>query len=265
MFGITLAATATGATVDLDLTNPAIMSLSPVLMDPLGRIITPLDALLVKAKSSINDGVEIKTADINPVLVALDPTLPTIHDGLVTITVDKLYEKPLRNLMAFFPCGADTMPGTGGNCLAIEVEGTDCAGSFACSVGDGAHFAGMTGITPIDADGVGPKACTLLSTNKAPLVPTKGTIYVALGDASINGVLSIDLSKLPAAVQTAEDANHPTADNYSLWKCVNYVITSWAGQAEESTISKQVRGIGDVIINAVPAGTVPSFLDCGAF
>ncbi|MCX5859582.1 MAG: hypothetical protein NT056_06750, partial [Proteobacteria bacterium] len=269
MFGITLAATATGVTVDLDLTNPTILALTPVLMDPLGRIIPTLDNLLVKAKSSINDGVAITTADINPLIVALDPTLPIIPDGLVTITVKNLYNKPLRNLMAYFPCGADTLPGTGSSCLAIEVESTDCTEAYCSnsyySTADVAHFDGISPIIKIEADGVAPKVCTDLSTNKAPLIPTKGAIYVALGDASINGVLAIDLSKLPVSVQSAADANHTTADNYALWKCANYVITDWARGVEESTIGKSTRTYIDLIGGALPAGTVPAFMNCGAF
>ncbi|MDD5222899.1 MAG: hypothetical protein PHE84_02840 [bacterium] len=270
MAGITLDATATGITVDLNLTNSTILALTPMLMDPLGRIIPDLDVLLVKAEASINSGALITTAEINPVITALDPTLPTIPDGLLTINVKNLYNKPLRDITKTFACDkATTLPGTGSSCLAIEVESTDCTEAY-CSnsyyaTADGAHFAGIAEITSIGADGIAPKACAKLSTDKWPIIPTKGTIYVALGDASLNGVLSIDLTKLPAAVQTAEDANHTTADNYALWKCVNYVITDWAKGVEESTIGQSTRTYIDLVGGALPAGTVPAFVNCGAF
>ena len=102
MAGITLSATIAGATVDVDLTNGTIVALTPLLMDPLGRAIPTLDVLLVKAEDSINNGVAITTAEINPVITALDPTLPMIPAGLLTLTIKNLYNKPLRDITRTF-------------------------------------------------------------------------------------------------------------------------------------------------------------------
>lgn len=267
--GVTLAAATTGITVDLDLTNSTIVALTPVLMDPLGRIIPTLDDLLVKAEASINNGAAITTADINPLIVALDPTLPIIPPGLLSITVKNLYDKPLRDITKTFACNKTTTLQAGtldSNCIAIETEsspGNACIGT-SCWQGDVGHFDGMAEFTPIAADGVAPKDCTQLSTGKWPLIPTKGTIYVGLGDASINDILAIDLSKLPAPYGEGTAGLLP-ATNYSLWKCVNYVLTDWGGGVEESNIGQSTRTYINLVAGALPSGMVPSFLNCGAF
>ena len=260
-FGITLAATTAGITVDMDLTNPTILALTPTLLAPLGRIIPTLDVLLLKVKDSINTGAAITAVDINPMIEALDPTLPLLPVGVFTLKVKNLFGMPLRDVTTSFACDPlTTLPGTGGNCLAIEVESaSDCSFPTGCAVGDAAHFAGITGIDPIAKDGVLPKACAKLSTNKYPLIPAKGTIYVALGDTTLNGGLSIDLTKLPGSY--AEAAAGST-DNYALWKVINYYLVDYAGKVEESDTSKGMRGIVDILLNALPAGTIPSFLAC---
>lgn len=262
-FGVTLAPTTAGITVDMDLTNPTILALTPMLLDSLGRIIPTLDALLVKFKDSINTGAAITTADVNPMIEALDPTLPLLPEGIFTLKVKKFFEIPLRNITTYFECNtATTLPatGTGAHCLAIEIESvSNCTGITACSVGDAAHFAGMTEITPIAADGVAPKACAKLSTNKYPVIPPKGTIYVALKDPTLNGGLSLDLTKLPAPWTEAAAGS---TDNYAFWKVMNYYLVEYAGKVEESNLSKQMREGVDIFMNALPAGTIPPSLTC---
>ena len=271
MAGITLSATTAGATVDVDLTNGTIVALTPLLMDTLGRIIPSLDDLLVQVESSINTGAAITPDNINPLLAALfeaDGTnAPHIPTGLWALSIKPLFSMPLRQLMTTFKCNTTTtMPGTGGNCLAIEVESsTACLSTnTACTQGDTIHFAGMTEIAQIGADGMAPVDCVAVSgTTKMPLVPTKGTIYVALGDPSLNGALLMNPSLLPGG-----DATHTTlaaADNYALWKELNWVIVSYAGDIEATTLGKQIRTYIDLVGGAVPTGMVPSFLNCGAF
>jgi hypothetical protein len=115
---------------------------------------------------------------------------------------------------------------------------------------------------PIIADGVAPKDCTKLSSNKWPLVPTKNMFYMALGDPTLNGGLMIDLTKLPAP--WTEGAAGST-DNYAFWKVINWFIVDYAGRVEEADISQQFRSVEDILINALPADTVPDLLNCGAF
>ena len=271
--GITLTATTAGATVDVDLTNGPIVALTPLLMDPLVRIIPSLDDLLVQVESSITTGAAITPDNINPLLAALfeadGSNAPQIPTGLWSLSVKPLFAMPLRQLTTTFKCNTTTtMPGTGGNCLAIEVESsTACLfTNTACTQGDTIHFAGMTEIAQIGADGMAPVDCVAVSgTTKMPLVPTKGTIYVALGDPSLNGALLMNPSKLPAPYADTTHTTLVAADNYALWKELNWVIVSYAGDIEATTLGKQIRTYIDLVGGAVPAGTVPSLLNCGAF
>ena len=281
--GINISCVDRGILVDVDLTSDEFLSSTQPFLENFGAIISPLDNLLVKVEDSIEqDGVGISPADINPILTALD--IPTLPEGLFNLEIKSLFGMPFRDLVGYFECGDDTLPGAGKYCFAIETEqvnvadqcGTNTTNTW-CSKpyyaqGDSGHFSGVKLISTkypegisinIGPDGIAPKACVLQSgsTSKYHLISPKTLFYLGWGDTTLNGALKLDLSKLPAPFNANEPSGLSEPGNYEANKLINWMILDYAGRVEESSFFIQKRDITDIILNILPIA-IPPFLTC---
>ncbi|MDD5223871.1 MAG: hypothetical protein PHE84_07760 [bacterium] len=270
--------TTSGIILDIDLANENLIELSQVFLEPIGRIIPSLDTFMSQIESSINNGTALGTVDINPVITALDPTLPVFPNGLFTLAIKPLFDMPFRDLVGYFECGNDTLPGKGNYCFAIETEqvnlanqcGTDywCGKSYYAQ-GDNGHFNGVKLISTkypdgisinISPDGIAPKARVLQSgsTTKYHLISPDTLFYFGFGDATFNGALKLNLSKLPAPFNANEPPGLAGPGNYEMNKLINWMIVDYAQRVEDAGISKACRSCLDLL----PLDIISPFLTC---